>query len=64
MNNYQRSRSLEEERDIRAQTIRADISKRLRRACSYLSDDDFASLVEKMTREQLRGEGRSSQLHS
>jgi len=50
---------LEEERDLRAQAIRNDISKRLRRACSYLSEDDFAALVEKMTREQLRGEGRS-----
>jgi hypothetical protein len=38
--------------------IRNDISKRLRRACSYMSDDEFAVLVEKMTREQMRGEGR------
>lgn len=62
MNGHQRSRSLEEERDFRAQAIRTDISKRLRRACHYLSDKEFAELVEKMTREQLRGEGRSSQL--
>ena len=62
MSSQERARSLEEERDLRAHTIRTDISKRLRRACSYLSDEDFAVLVEKMTREQLRGEGRSSQL--
>ena len=58
MKSHEHSRSLEEERDLRAQMIRSDIAKRLRRACSYLSEVEFAALVEKMTAEQLRGEGR------
>ena len=53
-----RFRSVEEERDLRFHAIRDDISKRLRRACSHLSDEEFSVLVEQMTREQLRGEGR------
>ena len=49
----------DEERDLRTKRIREDIAKRLRRACNYLSDEDFASLVDKMTNTQLRFEGRS-----
>lgn len=48
-----------EERDLRAKRIREDIAKRLRRACSHLSDEEFAALVDKMTKTQLHFEGRS-----
>ena len=58
MNTFDRSRSFEDERDLRTQAIRTDIAKRLRRACSHLSDEEFSVLVEKMTNEQMRGEGR------
>ena len=49
----------DEERVLRTKRIREDIAKRLRRACSYLSDEDFAALVDKMTNTQLHFEGRS-----
>jgi hypothetical protein len=36
--------------------VRADIARRLGRACSHLDDAEFAVLVEKMVGVQLRSE--------
>jgi hypothetical protein len=38
--------------------VRADIAKRIRRACTHLSEDEFGQLVDAMTDRQLRGERR------
>jgi hypothetical protein len=38
--------------------VRADISRRIKRACTHLTDDDFTRLVDEMTDRQLRGERR------
>jgi hypothetical protein len=38
--------------------IRADISKRIRRACTHLSEEEFTRLVDEMTDRQLKGERR------
>lgn len=43
---------------LRTEKVRSDISARLRKACSHLSEEDFNTLVEKMIRVQLGGEGR------
>ena len=40
----------------RCEAIRHDISTRLRHACSYMSDDEFAGLVDKMVKTQFGGE--------
>ena len=45
--------------DLRAKTIRNDLAARLKNACSYLSEEEFRVLLDKMTRVQLGGEGRS-----
>ena len=45
--------------DLRAKTIRSDLAARLKNACSYLSEEEFRVLLDKMTRVQLGGEGRS-----
>ena len=50
----------DEQQKLRAKSIRDDISKRLRRVCSHLSDEDFAALVDQMTKNQLHFEGRSA----
>jgi hypothetical protein len=47
-----------QDRLLRIEKIRADIAKRLRKACGHLSEEDFAILVEKLTRVQLGGEGK------
>lgn len=39
--------------------IHEDIANRLRTACNYLSEGDFAALVDKITAVQLGGERRS-----
>ena len=36
--------------------IRADIARRLRKACSYLGNEEFAALVDKMVEVQLKSE--------
>jgi hypothetical protein len=41
--------------------IRADISRRIRRACTNLTEDEFTRLVDEMTDRQLRGERRINQ---
>jgi hypothetical protein len=45
--------SIEEEDKIRKDNVRRDIANRLRKACSHLSEKEFAALVERMTRVQL-----------
>lgn len=42
----------------RCEAIRIDISSRLRHACSYMSDEEFAGLVAKMVKVQFGGERR------
>jgi hypothetical protein len=42
----------------RCEAIRSDIATRLRCACSYMSDDEFAVLVDKMVKTQFGGERR------
>jgi hypothetical protein len=44
--------------EARRTRIRDDITRRLRRACSHLGDDDFGRLVEDMVDRQLKGERR------
>jgi hypothetical protein len=48
-----------QEKLVRIEKVRADIARRLRKACGHLSEEDFAILVEKLTRVQLGGEGGS-----
>jgi hypothetical protein len=50
---------LEQEYHIRHEDIRKDIAQRLRNACSHLSDEEFAALVQKIVKVQLKSEGRS-----
>jgi hypothetical protein len=49
------------ERTARFEMVRNDIAKRLRKACGHITDADFALLVEKMARVQLRAETRNTQ---
>lgn len=42
----------------RCEAIRHDIATRLRPACSYMSDDEFAGLVAKMVKTQFGSERR------
>jgi PHD/YefM family antitoxin component YafN of YafNO toxin-antitoxin module len=44
----------------RREVIRNDITRRLRKACAHLSDEDFKRLVERMTEQKLRGERNGS----
>ena len=53
------SGSPERDRDVRAETIRSDLAKRLRPVCRNLTDEDFCALIERMTKVQLRAERRS-----
>jgi hypothetical protein len=46
----------EEARNARHEMVRADIARRLRKACSHLGDDEFAALVEQMVDVQLKSE--------
>jgi hypothetical protein len=46
----------EEARKARHDMIRADIARRLRKACSYLGDEEFAALVDKIVEVQLKSE--------
>lgn len=49
----------EQDYGVRQEDIRKDVAKRLRKACRHLSDEDFAALVEKIVKVQLKSEGRS-----
>lgn len=40
----------------RREIIRDDIAKRIRRVCTHLSDQEFATLVEAMADQKIRGE--------
>jgi hypothetical protein len=42
----------------RRDVVRDDIAKRLRNVCGHLSDQEFATLVETMVDQKLRGERR------
>ena len=42
----------------RRASVRADIAKRVRRACTHLCDEEFSRLVDEMTERQLKGERR------
>lgn len=44
--------------DSRADVIRRDMVKRIRRACAHLSDEEFLRLVDAMVEKQLRSERR------
>jgi hypothetical protein len=48
----------------RKEMVHADISKRIRRACSHLSAGEFEVLVDAMTDRQLRGERRFNEYWS
>ncbi len=50
--------SFEEGDQLRTEKIRSDLAKRLKNACSYLSEEEFRVLLDKMTKVQLEGEGR------
>jgi hypothetical protein len=43
-------------REGRADWVRKDLTRRLKRVCENLSSADFEDLIAKMTRQQLRGE--------
>jgi len=47
-------------RSLRRIAIRDDLNRRLRKVCSYLSDDEFRALIETMADRQLRSERRGS----
>jgi len=42
----------------RRASVRADIAKRVKRACTHLAEADFQRLVDEMTDRQLKGERR------
>jgi hypothetical protein len=44
----------------RYEAIRFDIATRLRRACSYMSDEEFAALVDKLVKAQFGSERKHS----
>ena len=48
----------ETESNARHEVIRADVARRLRNACNYLTDEEFAVLVDKIVGVQLRAERR------
>ena len=49
---------VKQEDSRRHEAIRMDIAARLRNACSYMSDEEFSMLVEKMVKTQFGGERR------
>ncbi|HKR09578.1 MAG TPA: hypothetical protein VJS39_10340 [Gemmatimonadaceae bacterium] len=52
----------EDPQSARRVTIRADISRRLRRICPHYSEEEFSDLVDSMTQRQLDGERRANRL--
>ena len=46
----------QESLESREDSVRKDLTRRLKCACNHLSSADFDTLVGDMTREQLRGE--------
>jgi hypothetical protein len=51
--------SFEEGDQLRKEKVRSDLAARLKKACSYLGEEEFRVLLDKMTSVQLGGEGRS-----
>jgi hypothetical protein len=49
-----------QEESRRCEAIRHDINTRLRNACSYMGDEEFAALVDKMVKTQFGGERHRS----
>ena len=43
--------------ESREDSVRKDLTLRLKRSCEHLTNVDFEALVSQMTHEQLRGEG-------
>ena len=54
-----RRTTADQDRKARQETLRRDIACRLRKGCSHLNDEDFATLVDKIVKVQLAGEGRA-----
>ena len=44
----------------RKDAIRADLSRRLKKICSNLSEGDFANLVDSMAENKLKGDRRTT----
>lgn len=51
--------NFEQGEQLRIEKIRSDLAARLKKACSHLPEEEFRVLLDKMTRVQLGGEGRS-----
>ena len=45
-----------EQAEPREDRVRNDLKRRLKGVCEKLSEEEFDALIERMTREQLRGE--------
>ena len=45
---------------MRREAIRADISRRLKKICSNLTERDFANLVELMAENKMKGDRRTT----
>jgi len=61
--NSQRESASEEEdayESSRKEAIRADLSRRLRKICSNLSDEEFAALVDGMADKKISSDRRTS----
>jgi len=61
--NSQREEASDEEdayQSSRKEAIRADISRRLRKICSSLSEADFDHLLDVMTENKIRGDRRTT----
>ena len=50
--------AVERKDSVRHEAIRADVAKRLRKACTHLNEKEFAALVDKIVKVQLKGEKR------
>ena len=50
---------IEAEHNPRHDELRKDIAKRLKRACSNLSEHEFSALVDKILKVQITGEKRA-----
>lgn len=55
----ERRTSADQDRKARHEALRKDIAGRLRKGCSHLNDEEFATLVDKIVKVQLAGERRS-----
>lgn len=56
---YSNQQEMVREDGVRLEKLRTDIAARLGNACCELSAEDFALLVDKIARVQLRGERRA-----